>query len=66
VAEALKTVIDDYWKMKVEEKDLINYITQVSENNKDILFKGGEYPLLIRQRLGIKRLRLVSKILDRE
>ncbi len=66
MAEALKTVIDDYWKMKVEEKDLINYITQVSENNKDILFKGGEYPLLIRQRLGIKRLRLVSKILDRE
>jgi uncharacterized protein (TIGR04540 family) len=66
VAEALKTVIDDYWKMKVEEKDLINYITQVSENNKDILFKNDEYPLLIKQRLGTKRLRLVSKILDRE
>jgi len=66
VAEALKTVIDDYWKMKVEEKDLINYITQVSENNKDILFKNDEYPLLIKQKLGTKRLRLVSKILDRE
>lgn len=66
MAEALKTVIDDYWKMKVEEKDLINYITQVSENNKDILFKNDEYPLLIKQRLGTKRLRLVSKILDRE
>jgi len=52
--------------MEVEEKDLINYIKQVSENNHDLLFKNNGYSLLIKQRLGIKRLRLVSKILDRE
>jgi len=66
VAEALKTIIDNYWKMEVEEKDLITYIKQVGENNYDLLFKNNEYPLVIKQRLGIKRLRIVSKILDRE
>lgn len=66
MAEALKTAIDNYWKMEVEEKDLITYIKQVSENNYDLLFKNNEYPLVIKQRLGIKRLRIVSKILDRE
>lgn len=66
VAEALKTIIDNYWKMEVEEKDLITYIKQVGENNYDLLFKNNEYPLVIKQRLGIKRLRIVNKILDRE
>lgn len=66
MAEALKTIIDNYWKMEVEEKDLITYIKQVGENNYDLLFKNNEYPLVIKQRLGIKRLRIVNKILDRE
>lgn len=66
MAEALKTTIDNYWKMEVDEEDLITYIKQVGENNEDLLFKDNEYPLLIRQKLGIKRLRIVSKILDRE
>lgn len=52
--------------MEVEEKDLITYIKQVGENNYDLLFKNNEYPLVIKQRLGIKRLRIVNKILDRE
>jgi uncharacterized protein (TIGR04540 family) len=65
VAEALKTVIDNYWEMKVEENDLITYIKQVGENNRDLIFKNNEYSLVVKQRLGIKRLRLVSKILDR-
>lgn len=67
LSKALKEAVDEYWALKNEEMDFISFIKQVSENNKDILFNpDGDYSTVVKQKVGIKRLRLISKVLERE
>lgn len=63
LALVLKDVIDRYWEMEIPEDDFIDYISQVKENNKEKLYKDGEYTSVIKQRLGVKRLELIDKII---
>lgn len=65
MADSLKAIIDKYWDMELNENELITYIKQVSENNDELLFKGNDYTMAIKQKLGVKRLRLINKVLER-
>lgn len=64
VARALKTLIDQYWQMKVEEVIFIEIINQIIENNKDKIFKDKEFTTLLKQRLGKKRMELILKVME--
>lgn len=64
LAEALKKHIDDYWVMKISEHELIRYINQVCENNKEKIIKGNHITAVVKQRLGKKRLELIIKIME--
>jgi len=66
LTEGLIAVIDDYWNLKINETEFILYIGQVSENNKQLLFKNGNYVSIVKQRLGVKRLDLLDRILKRK
>ncbi|MDM8534017.1 TIGR04540 family protein [Clostridiaceae bacterium HSG29] len=64
LAETLNKYIDDYWAMKISEKDLIDYLKQVYKNNKDKIIKGNQITSVVKQRLGKKRLELIIKIME--
>jgi uncharacterized protein (TIGR04540 family) len=64
--KALIDLIDDYWNLKINEKDFIRDIKQICKNNEELLFKDGDYVSSVKQRLGVKRLTLLDKILERE
>lgn len=66
LAEALNKYIDDYWAMKISEPDLIDYLKQVYENNKDKILRENEITSVVKQRLGKKRLELIIKIMGLE
>ncbi len=63
LAETLKTVIDKYWDMEVDENEFIEYLKQVAKNNQELLYKNDDYTTVVKQKLGIKRLGLLNKIL---
>jgi len=64
LANSLKNIIDKYWAMEVDEEEFIKYLKQVAEKNKDLLYKEGDYTTTVRQKLGVKRLGLLTKILE--
>ena len=66
LTKALIDLIDDYWNLKINEKDFIRDIKQICKNNEELLFKEGDYVSSARQRLGVKRIKLLDKILERE
>ena len=66
IAEALKDVIDRYWAMKVNEDEFIEYLKQVAKNNQELLYKDNDYTTVVKQKLGIKRLGLLTKILNND
>jgi len=63
LAETLKNIIDKYWAMEVDEDEFIEYLRQVAKNNEELLYKSGDYTTVVKQKLGIKRLGLLEKIL---
>ncbi len=64
IAEALKDVIDKYWAMEVVEEEFIQYLKDVAKNNQELLYKDNDYTTVVKQKLGIKRLGLLTKILN--
>lgn len=65
LAESLRAVIDKYWALKIDENELIRFVRQVKENNIELLYKNDDYTTIVKQKLGIKRMRLLDKILRR-
>lgn len=63
LALTLRDIIDKYWGMEIQEDEFIYYIKQVEENNKEKLYKDGDYTSVVKQKLGAKRLDLVDKVL---
>lgn len=49
--------------MEIEEAEFVQYLKQVAENNSELLYKGNGYTTIVKQKLGIKRLGLLTKIL---
>ena len=63
LAQALVKIIDSYWALETNEDELIKYLKQVYENNKEKVIVEDRFTTIIRQKLGKKRSELVSKIL---
>lgn len=63
LAEALRDVIDKYWALQLIESEFIEYLKQVAKNNQELLYKDNDYTTVVKQKLGIKRLKLLNKIL---
>ena len=65
IAESLKKLIDAYWRLEVEEKEFIEIVNNIAENNKNLLLKNNDYTSVVKMMLGIKRLCLLDKVLGR-
>ena len=60
-----KKLIDTYWRLEVEEKEFIEVVNNIAENNKNLLLKNNDYTSVVKMMLGIKRLCLLDKVLGR-
>ncbi|WAG63076.1 TIGR04540 family protein [Clostridium estertheticum] len=60
---ALNFIIDNYWNNNITEKEMIEKINLIIQNNKEkILTKEGYLTVMV-HKCGKKRLELISKIL---
>lgn len=66
VAHALKSLIDEYWGLKVQEDIFIEKLNQIIKNNQDKMFKENEFTTLVKQRLGKKRIELILNVINIE
>ncbi len=64
-AEKLKSLVDDYWKLKVSEKEFIHEISDVFSNtdNRGLIMRGFSFKAGFERILGKKRLEEVKKAL---
>lgn len=65
LAEALKVLIDKYWELEIKEDELIETLGNIKENNKELIYKDGDYVAIVKQRLGVKRLRVLEIIIGK-
>ena len=63
LALALIQLIDNYWNNELNEENLISKINELSAKNMEKLIIDGEYSSVVKQRLGLRRIELLSKIL---
>lgn len=66
LAQELIRIIDDYWDRGLSENDLKSFINQIIQNNREKVYKGNNFTCIIQQRLGKKRLGLLTKIISSE
>jgi uncharacterized protein (TIGR04540 family) len=63
VASVINGIIDEYWSGKLSEKEMKEDVLTLCENNKEKLFKDGQFTKIIQQQCGKKRINVISKIL---
>lgn len=63
VSSELKDVIDRYWEMEITDDEMVKFIKQITQNNLELLFKNNDFTAIVKQRLGVRRIRLMGKIL---
>lgn len=63
VAFVINGSIDEYWCGKLSEKEMKEDILTLYENNKEKLFKDGQFTKIIQQQCGKKRINVISQIL---
>ena len=62
LAHALIDIIDKYWAEELSEEAIISSLSELIEKNKEKLFQDDDYTSIIKQRLGKKRLDLLTKV----
>lgn len=62
LAHALIDIIDKYWAEELSEEAMISSLSELIEKNKEKLIQDNDYTSIIKQRLGKKRLDLLTKI----
>ncbi|MFT5872636.1 MAG: hypothetical protein ACI8WT_001572 [Clostridium sp.] len=67
VADAFNLLIDGYWSNEVCEEVFIENVKKIAENNETKVFtKKGQFPAILIQKCGKRRLEVISKILEVE
>ncbi|WP_432403649.1 TIGR04540 family protein [Wukongibacter sp. M2B1] len=64
VAQMINQVIDAYLDDKIEEKDMIEKLNMLVENNHSKVFKNKDYTSVLKQKCGQRRIEILSKILE--
>lgn len=65
LATTVNSIIDEYWKDKISEREMIDLIHKLYSNNETKLVKEGKYTTVLQQQCGKRRLEVVSKILNK-
>ena len=62
LAEVINELIDLYWNNQLGERSLIDNINKICMNNKEKVFKDGEFTKILQQQCGKKRLEVIDKV----
>lgn len=63
LAIAINKVVDAYWKEEINENQLVKSIRYLYKNNHYRMLKDGDFPSVLHQQCGKRRLEIVGKIL---
>ncbi|MCF8890965.1 MULTISPECIES: TIGR04540 family protein [unclassified Priestia] len=66
LAMALNQLVDAYWNEEIIEKQLINGVKNLYENNENKLMKNNQFTTVLQQQCGKRRLAVVERILELE
>lgn len=59
-------IIDDYWLTKKSESEMIQEVKNLLTQNIEIAYKNGCLRNTLTQRLGMKRVRIIEKVMRNE
>jgi len=59
-------IIDDYWLAKKSEDEMIQEVKNLLTENIELAYKNGCLRNTLTQRLGIKRVRIIEKVMRNE
>jgi len=59
---ALNLIIDNYWKKNISEKEMVDKVNSILDNNKEKVIRNNNYTAAIVHKCGKKRLELIDKI----
>lgn len=62
LASAINQTVDSYWNNQISEKEMINTINALYENNKNKLLNDKGFTTIVQQTCGKRRLEVVRKI----
>ena len=63
VAKVIMKLVDSYWSNQINELTFIESIKKIEKNNDHLLYKGGDYSTILKQKCGKRRLEVISRIL---
>lgn len=64
LAIAINKVVDAYWINEINEQELVSNIHYLYDNNYFKMLKDGEFPSVLNQQCGKRRLQIVERILN--
>lgn len=63
LAISLNSIIDAYWENIIDEKVLMNKVSEVYINNQNKVLKNGGFTTVLKQQCGKRRLEIIENII---
>jgi uncharacterized protein (TIGR04540 family) len=63
LAISLNSIIDAYWENTIDEKVLMNKVSEVYINNQNKVLKNGGFTTVLKQQCGKRRLEIIENII---
>lgn len=64
LATVLNQLVDAYWEEKINEKEFVEGVKNLHENNTNKMVKGNNFTKVIQQMCGKRRLEIIEKIIE--
>ena len=64
LAVDLNKLVDSYWQEELKEKELIDGIKNLYENNQGKLIKDNQFTKVVQQQCGKRRLAVIDKVIE--
>lgn len=64
LAEAINHIIDSYWSHDKDDKEMIDNIIQLYENNTKKIIKDDDFTTILKQQCGKRRLEVVGRVIE--
>lgn len=62
IGTAFNFIVDNYWQNEISEKEMIEKINSIIENNKEKILIKEEFSTIIIHKCGKRRLELINKV----
>lgn len=64
LAEVINHIIDSYWENGKNEKEMIDNLTMLYDNNTTKFIRNNDFTTILKQQCGKRRLEVVDKVIE--